>query len=51
MGSRGAIIQTLDRSNGMLKDYAVNDPSMELKNIDDYYSSTAYEDMMCACLL
>ena len=37
--------------HGMLKDYAVDDPSVELKNIDDYYSSTAYEDMMCACLL
>ena len=36
---------------GMLKDYAVDDPSVELKNIDDYYSSTAYEDMMHACLL
>ena len=36
---------------GMLKDYAVNDPSVELKNIDDYYSLTAYEDMMHACLL
>ena len=36
---------------GMLKDYAVNNPSVELKNINDYYSSTAYEDMMHACLL
>ena len=36
---------------GMLKDYAVDDPSVELKNIDDYYSSAAYEDMMRACLL
>ena len=36
---------------GMLKDYAVNNPSLELRNINDYYSSTAYEDMMCACLL
>ena len=36
---------------GMLKDYAVDDLSVELKNIDDYYSSTTYEDMMCACLL
>ena len=32
-------------------DYAVDDPSVELKNIDDYYSSTTYEDMMRACLL
>ena len=36
---------------GMLKDYAVDDPSVELKNIDDYYSSATYEDMMHACLL
>ena len=36
---------------GMLKDYAVDDLSVELKNIDDYYSSTTYEDMMCTCLL
>ena len=36
---------------GMLKDYAVDNPSVELKNIDDYYSSAAYEDMMHACLL
>ena len=36
---------------GMLKEYAVDDPSVELKNIDDYYSSTAYEDMIHACLL
>ena len=37
--------------HGVLKDYAVDDPSVEPKNINDYYSSTAYEDMMCACLL
>ena len=37
--------------HGMLKDYAVDDPSAELRNIDWYYSSTAYEDMMHACLL
>ena len=37
--------------HGMLKDYTVDDLSVELKNIDDYYSSTTYEDMMCACLL
>ena len=36
---------------GILKDYAVDDHSEELRNIDEYYGSTAYEDMMCACLL
>ena len=36
---------------GVLKDYAVDNPSVELQNIDDYYSSDAYEDMMHACLL
>ena len=36
---------------GMLKDYAVDDPSAELRSIDGYYSSTACEDMMHACLL
>ena len=38
-------------AHGILKDYAVDDPSAELINIDDYYSSAAYEDMMRACLL
>ena len=37
--------------HGVLKDYAVNDPLLELRNVMDYYSSTAYEDMMHACLL
>ena len=37
--------------HGVLKDYAVKNPSVELRNIDEYYSSTAYEDMMPACLL
>ena len=36
---------------GVLKDYAVNDPLLELSNIMDYYSSTTYYDMMSACLL
>ena len=36
---------------GMLKDYAVDDLSVELQNIDDYYSSATYEDMMHGCLL
>ena len=34
-----------------LKEYAVNDPVVELQNITDYYSSQAYQDMMSACLL
>ena len=37
--------------HGVLKDYAVNDPLLELRNIMDYYSSTTYHDMMSACLL
>ena len=36
---------------GVLKDYAVNDPSAELRNLNEYYSSPAYENMMHACLL
>ena len=36
---------------GVLKDYAVNDPLLELSHITDYYSSTTYHDMMSACLL
>ena len=36
---------------GILKDYAVDDHSAELRNIDTYYSSLEYEDMMRACLL
>ena len=35
----------------VLKDYAVNDPLLELRNIPDYYSSTTYHNMMSACLL
>ena len=35
----------------ILKDYAVDDHSAELRNIDTYYSSLEYEDMMHACLL
>ena len=35
----------------ILKDYAVDDHSAELRNIDTYYSSLEYEDMMCTCLL
>ena len=37
--------------HGVLKDYAVDDPSAELRNVNEYYSSPAYEDMMRACLL
>ena len=37
--------------HGVLKDYAVNDPLAELRNVDKYYSSSAYENMMHACLL
>ena len=36
---------------GILKDYAIDDHSEELRNIDEYYGSAAYEDMMHACLL
>ena len=37
--------------HGILKDYAIDDPSAELRNVNEYYVSAAYEDMMCACLL
>ena len=37
--------------HGILKDYAVDDHSAELRTIDTYYSSLEYEDMMHACLL
>ena len=37
--------------HGVLKDYAVNNPLLELSHIMYYYSSTAYHDMMSACLL
>ena len=36
---------------GVLKDYAIDDHSAELRTIDTYYSSLEYEDMMWACLL
>ena len=36
---------------GILKDYAVDDHSAELRNVDIYYSSLEYDDMMRACLL
>ena len=37
--------------HSILKDYAVDDLSAELRNINTYYSSLEYEDMMHACLL
>ena len=36
---------------GILKDYAIGDHAAELRNIDTYYSSLGYEEMMHACLL
>ena len=35
----------------VLKAYNIQDPSAELEHIARYYSSTAYEDRMHACLL
>ena len=35
----------------VLKDYVVNDPLLELRNITDYYCSMAYHDMLSACLM
>ena len=37
--------------HGILRAYAVDNHAAELKNIDTYYSSLEYEDMMHACLL
>ena len=36
---------------GVLKDYTINNPLLELRNIMDYYSSSKYQDMMHASLL
>ena len=36
---------------GILKDYTIDDHAAELRNIDTYYSSLEYEEMMHACLL
>ena len=36
---------------GIVRDYAADDHSAELRNIDTYYSSLEYEEMMHACLL
>ena len=35
----------------VLKDYVVNDPLLELRNITDYYHSMTYHDMLSACLM
>ena len=35
----------------ILKDYAVHDPLAKQGHITSYYNSTAYRDMMHACLL
>ena len=37
--------------HGILRAYAVNDHAAKLRNIDMYYSSLEYEDMMHTCLL
>ena len=36
---------------GILKDYTIDDHAAELRNIDTYYSSLEYEEMMHTCLL
>ena len=36
---------------GILQDYNIDDHAAELHNIDTYYSSLEYEEMMRACLL
>ena len=36
---------------GILKDYTIDDHTAELRNIDPYYSSLEYKEMMRACLL
>ena len=36
---------------GVLKDYVVKDPLVELRNITDYYHSMTYHDMISACLM
>ena len=35
----------------IVRDYAADDHSAELRNIDTYYSSLKYEEMMHTCLL
>ena len=35
----------------ILKDYTIDDHAAELRNIDTYYSSLEYKEMMLACLL
>ena len=36
---------------GILQDYNIDDHTTELQNIDTYYCSLEYEEMMHACLL
>ena len=36
---------------GILKDYTIDDHAAKLQNIDTYYSSLEYEEMMHASLL
>ena len=36
---------------GILQDYNIDNHAAELRNIDTYYSSLEYEEMMHACLL
>ena len=36
---------------GILRDHSINDHATKLCNIDTYYSSLEYEEMMHACLL
>ena len=35
----------------VVKDYVVNDPLLELRNIMDYYSSTTYQNILSGSLL
>ena len=36
---------------GVVKDYTVTDPLVELRNITDYYSSTTYQNMLSASIM
>ena len=51
MGSRRPVVQTWIEVCGVVKDYAVNDPLLELRNIMDYYSSTMYQNMLSASFM
>ena len=37
--------------HGILKAYAIDNHAAKLRNIDTYYSSLEYGEMMCTCLL